>query len=60
MQEKGKEERKEGRKGERKLDYSSFRERRGKEGSGKVSWDATIDYVAEALTMLVGATWIYH
>ena len=33
---------------ERKLDYSSFRERRGKEGSGKVSWDATTDYVAEA------------
>ena len=33
---------------ERKLDYSSFRERRGKEGSGKVSWDPTIDYVAEA------------
>ena len=48
MQEKEKEERKEGLKGERKLDFSSFRERRSKEGSGKVSWDATIDYVAEA------------
>ena len=33
---------------ERKLEYSPFRERRGKEGSGKVSWDATIDCVAEA------------
>ena len=47
MQGKGKEEEKKEVK-ERKLDYPSFRERRGKEGSGKVSWDPTIDYVAEA------------